>query len=117
MSKKKAGGQRKEIDYRMFEELCKIQCTKQEICDVFQIDEKTLTARCKERYGMSFSDVQKEYKAHGMASLRRYQFSLAKKSAAMGIFLGKQYLGQKDQIHETSERKLTVINRIIEPED
>ena len=29
--------------------------------------------------------------------MRRSQFKLAEKNAAMAIFLGKQYLGQKDE--------------------
>ena len=32
----------------------------------------------------------------GLISLRRMQFQLAEKSAAMAIFLGKQHLGQQD---------------------
>lgn len=35
----------------------------------------------------------------GKISLRRKQFKLAEKNAAMAIFLGKQYLGQRDIIH------------------
>ncbi len=32
-------------------------------------------------------------------SLRRFQFKLAQRSAAMAIFLGKNYLGQSDARH------------------
>ena len=34
----------------------------------------------------------------GKISLRRAQFRLAEKSAAMAIFLGKNYLGQRDAV-------------------
>lgn len=39
-----------------------------------------------------------EGKESGKASLRRMQFLQAKKSPAMAIWLGKQYLGQKDNL-------------------
>jgi hypothetical protein len=34
----------------------------------------------------------------GLASLRRKQFTMAESNASMAIWLGKQYLGQKDQV-------------------
>ena len=40
----------------------------------------------------AFEDGQEE----GKSSLRRDQFNLAKRNATMAIFLGKQYLGQRD---------------------
>ena len=45
------------IDKEQFEEMCKIQCTKDEICAIFQIDEKTLTKWCQETYNVGFSDI------------------------------------------------------------
>ena len=86
-----------EIDKQEFEGCCKILCTKDEICDIFQIDEKTLTAWCKRTYGCGFSDIYKKLSAHGKKSLRRYQFELAQTNASMGIWLGKNLLGQKDE--------------------
>ena len=47
---------------------------------------------------MNFSEVFKEKRGLGKISLRRNQFRLAEKSATMAIWLGKQYLGQKDQV-------------------
>ena len=47
---------------------------------------------------MTFSEVYAEKRQKGRASLRRSQFRLAEKSATMAIWLGKQYLGQKDQV-------------------
>lgn len=87
-----------EIDKNEFEGCCKILCTKNEICDIFSIDEKTLTAWCKREYGMGFSDVYKKFSADGKKSLRRYQFELAEKNPTMAIWLGKNLLGQKDEV-------------------
>ena len=47
---------------------------------------------------MNFSEVFKEKRGLGKISLRRNQWRLAEKSATMAIWLGKQYLGQKDQV-------------------
>jgi hypothetical protein len=38
--------------------------------------------------------------------LRRNQFDLSKKSAAMAIFLGKNYLGQRDSFETASEAEV-----------
>lgn len=87
---------KKEIDSRQFENLCSLQCTQEEICNFFDITDKTLTRWCKETYGKSFSEVFKEKRELGKVSLRRNQWKLAEKNAAMAIFLGKNYLGQRD---------------------
>ena len=87
---------RKDIDREEFEKLCGLQCTYNEICDWFGVTDKTLNAWCKRTYRMRFSEVFQQKKGLGKISLRRMQFRLAEKSAAMAIFLGKQYLGQTD---------------------
>lgn len=93
----KMGRPRKEIDQKIFESLCGIQCTEAEICSVFDCCEDTLNAWCKRTYGETFSDTYKKKRQLGKPSLRRMQWELAKKNASMAIFLGKQYLGQSDQ--------------------
>ena len=91
------GRPRKEFNKDQFEKLCHIQATGEEICGWFGYgDQDTLNARCKENYGMTYSDTYKIYSKDGRISLRRKQFDLATRSAGMAIFLGKQYLGQKD---------------------
>ena len=87
---------RKEINKTEFEKLCGLQCTHEEICGWFDITFKTLDSWCKREYGQGFSNVFAEKRGIGKISLRRSQFRLAEKSAAMAIFLGKNYLGQRD---------------------
>ena len=96
MAAGKVGRPYKEINKREFEKLCALQCTQQEICDFFGIDHKTLTKWCERTYGLDYSQVYEEKKSGGKISLRRLQFRLAEKSAAMAIFLGKNILGQRD---------------------
>lgn len=91
------GRPKKNIDQKQFENLCGLQCTMMEICDFFDVSDKTLTAWCKRTYKKSFSEVFAQKRGKGKISLRRMQFQLAEKSAAMAIFLGKQYLGQRDE--------------------
>lgn len=88
---------RKEIDQHQFEQLCTMQCTEEEVCAFFDVTDKTLTSWCKRTYGKSFSEIFKQKRIKGHISLRRSQFELAKKNPAMAIFLGKNYLGQKDK--------------------
>lgn len=106
--KNRGGRPPKEIDQNQFENLCQMQCTNDEICAWFNVTDKTLSNWCKRTYGKSFSDVYAEKRRLGHISLRRAQFQLAKKSAAMGIWLGKQYLGQKDVIEQNVNSESTI---------
>lgn len=97
MTKNKRGRPKAEIDRENFEKLCEIQCTLEEISNFFRVDNKTIEDWCKRTYDKNFSEVFKQKRQGGKISLRRMQFQLAKKSAAMAIFLGKNYLGQVDK--------------------
>ena len=90
------GRPKKLIDFKEFEKLCALHCTKEEIAAFFDMTMETLEARIKENYGKTFYEVFLEKKDIGKISLRRKQWMLADKNAAMAIFLGKNYLGQKD---------------------
>lgn len=69
-----------------------------EIAGWFDCSEDTIERWCKRTFGKGFADTFKTHSQSGKISLRRYQFKLAEKNAAMAIFLGKQYLGQRDII-------------------
>jgi len=97
-TKKNLGGRPlAQVNKEEFEGCCRILCTKDEICDIFGIDEKTLTAWCQRTYKCGFSDIYKKLSSGGKKSLRRYQFEQAEHNATMAIWLGKQWLGQKDE--------------------
>ena len=91
------------IDKKQFENLCGLQCTLLEICDFFDVEDDTLNSWCKKTYGTTFSEVFKQKRGKGQISLRRMQWKLAEKNPTMAIFLGKQYLGQKDKIEYTDD--------------
>ena len=92
---------RKEIDKKPFENLCGLQCTLEEICGWFGVSDKTLNGWCKRTYKASFSEVFRQKRGKGMIAVRRAQWRLAEKNATMAIWLGKQYLGQRDVVEQT----------------
>lgn len=112
-----AGRPRKNIDKTNFEKLCAMMCTQIEICGFFSCSEDTLLSWCKRTYNKTFEDIYPLLSSNGRISLRRIQFQLAEKNAAMAIFLGKQYLGQKDnpsteEDAETLEKLKEIINNV-----
>lgn len=84
------------IDQIQFEKLCGLQCTLSEIAGWFGCSEDTIERWCRKTYKKGFSSIYSIKREAGKISLRRAQFRLAEKNAAMAIFLGKQYLGQSD---------------------
>lgn len=94
----KAGRPKKEIDKETFEKLCGLQCTAEEMCGFFDVSDKTLYKWCKDTYNDNFSVIYAQKRGLGKISLRRAQWKLAEKNASMAIFLGKNYLGQRDSV-------------------
>lgn len=91
-----AGRPKKDIDYTSVEKLANIQCTQDEIATFLGISKRTLQRDEK------FMEVYNKGRENGKMSLRRIQWKHAEKSASMAIFLGKQYLGQKDNVEVTN---------------
>lgn len=105
-----AGRPHKEFDKKEFMNLVGMGCTQEEICWWFRDDTgkpanvDTLSRWCKRTFGENYQEYYK--KNGGMAlkiSLRKSQLKLAEKSAAMAIFLGKNYLGQTDKFEQGIE--------------
>ena len=102
-----------EIDKQLFENLCAIFCTLEEISSVMNCSEDTIERWCKREYKESFADIYKKKSSKGRASLRRTQFKMAETNVTMSIWLGKQYLGQRDKIEQTGdETSLDILNEI-----
>ena len=64
-------------------------------------------------YGRHYSVVYEEKRGIGKISLRRAQFRLAEKNAAMAIFLGKNYLGQRDHVEVDDSVALSKLDEIL----
>lgn len=95
---KKTGRPLTEIKWATVDQMCLIQCTGEEIASVLNVSYDTLERACKREKKMPFADYIAQKKQGGRASLRRRQFKLAEEgNPTMCIWLGKQYLGQKDK--------------------
>ena len=113
--KKKMGRPRKGINFEEFKKLCGLQCTEEEIAGFFDIGVTALVSRINEKYSMTFQEAFKRFSSNGKISLRRTQFKLAKKSAAMAIWLGKQYLGQAERVEVVNESLFDQKIELFEP--
>jgi len=112
------GRPKKEIDKKVFEGLCGIQCTSEDICKALDITKPTLERWCKETYGQTFFTVFKEKRVGGIISLRRSGFKLAQTNAAVWIFHAKNFLGMKDQpTNDDDIPTATPISVVIQVED
>ena len=95
-----------QIDYNTVEKLANIQCTQEEIASFLGISVRTL------QRDEEFCRIYKKGQENGKMSLRRMQYKLAEKNTAMAIFLGKQYLGQKDNI-EVEHKDLSKVEELL----
>ena len=109
---KKVGRPKTNIDKSNFEKLCQMQCTLEEIAGFFDCCDDTINNWCKEVYDDTFSGVYKKKSMAGKISLRRNQFKIAENNASMAIFLGKQYLGQRDNI-EVEHKDLSKVEELL----
>lgn len=122
----KTGRPTKEYDKKSFVDLVGLGCTQEEICWYFR-DETgkaanidTLSRWCKRVFGVTFQEFYKQNGGFAMKiALRRNQLALSKKSAAMAIFLGKNYLGQSDRIEQivTEVEDLTPLAELLKGGD
>ena len=101
-----AGRPKKKIDAIEFEKLCALQCTEQEICDWFEVTDKTLARWCHDTYGMDFSEVFRTKRTAGKVSLRRNMMRLSERNAIMAIFLAKNWLGMTDNVEVKADTSL-----------
>ena len=87
---------RNDIDLGELERLCGLQCTDEEIAAWFNVSTRTIERR---RLEPEFAEVMTRGKARGRISVRRMQMKLLEEgNATMGVWLGKQVLGQADEV-------------------
>ncbi len=88
------------VDFDLIDNLCGLQCTGEEIASALGIDYDTLEKRVKGKAGISLSEYIKKKGEKGKASLRRAQWKAGLAGhVTMLIWLGKQYLGQRDMMN------------------
>ena len=95
MAKGAGGRPKKKIDYDTVEKLASIMCTQEEIASYLDISTRTL------QKDTEFLRIYKKGIDKGRMSVRRQQYKAAEDgNTTMQIWLGKQYLGQRDK-HDT----------------
>ena len=87
---------KKRIKQDQFEKLCGLQCTKEEIAAMFDVDADTLNSWCKDTYGDTFSAIFNVKRQIGNISLRRNLMKQSETNPATAIFLAKNRLGMRD---------------------
>jgi AraC-like DNA-binding protein len=112
-----AGRPNIEIDQKIFENLCYLQCTLGEIAKVFSCSEDTIQRWVQKTYDTNFASIYDQKGGEGKIALRRMQFRLAEKNVSMAIWLGKQWLNQSDERMGTSATKINIVNDVPKGED
>jgi hypothetical protein len=112
MSGEKRGPKPIQINWEEFDKLCALHCTLEEFACYFDCSVDTIENKVKEAHGVKFSEYFNLKKGAGKVSLRRKQFQVAMKgNPTMLLWLGKQWLDQKDkQELSTAEDKPIQLN-------
>lgn len=97
----RTGRPRIDIKRDIFEGLCRLQCTRDEIWGVLGVSEPTLLRWVKRTYGANtnFDTVRESLSQVGKMSLRRAMFKNAEEgNAQVQIFLAKNHLGMAEKV-------------------
>lgn len=88
-----------ELGREFIAKLAGLMCTDEEIAAMMSDDKVSISVDTltNDNNGATFAECKEKGQAMGKASLRRNQFKLSESNAAMAIFLGKNWLGQKDK--------------------
>jgi hypothetical protein len=119
----------KHIDWQLVDGLLEINCTGEEIATVIGVDYDTLASHCKDEKGMLFSEYIKKGNEQFKVSLKRMQYRSARgtstanpdgtvrviipPSTTMQIWLGKQYLGQRERIEMGPEEDKPWVIKVV----
>jgi hypothetical protein len=91
-----------EIDWKRVDKLLQAHCHGVGIAGLLGINENTLYSRCRSDLGEEFEAKKQQKQAEGKELLRAKQFELAMMgNVPMAIWLGKNLLGQRDQVEQT----------------
>ena len=104
-TKNLGGRPKKSIDYKAVENLAKMMCTQEEIGSYLDISARTL------QRDEEFCRVYKKGMDEAKMSVRRMQYKSAQDgNTTMQIWLGKQYLGQRDKqdVDATANMNITI---------
>lgn len=121
MDEKDKGGRPEiDVDLSKLPALVRIQCTAEECASVLGCSVDTLDRRLQSEFGEGFAEYRKRYADEGRASLRRLQWRKANDGdRVMLIWLGKQYLNQKEPhlLQGDPDQPLVtkIVHEVVEP--
>jgi hypothetical protein len=107
------------IDWVKVDNFLRAQCDGVGIAGIIGIHPNTLYLAVEKKYNIGFSEYSAKKKAEGRELLRANQFKMAMEGdRTMNIWLGKQYLGQRDKseveqnttIKDAGEFTVNIIN-------
>lgn len=119
--RKGAGRKPVQIDLFQLERLCAIQCTDEELAGIFGVTTRTIENKRKKP---EYAEAMRCGRAKGRLSVRRVKL-LERGNPSIAIWLGKQYLGQRDvtpiELSGPDGKQLKIsweaINAILDTED
>jgi hypothetical protein len=89
-----AGRKPKIIELGELEKLCAMHCSDEDLAGWFHVSPRTIQNRKKQA---KFAEAMAAGRARGCIAVRREQVKILERgNAAMAIWLGRQWLGQKD---------------------
>ena len=111
---KKAGGRpRIDINWEEFDKLCSLQCTLDEVAMYFDCSPDTIERRVQEKYDRTWTEVYDEKRGAGKIAIRRKQFQVALRgNVRMLIWLGKQWLGQRDMQDIDATHEFRIVRKV-----
>lgn len=96
------------IDWNKVDQYLRAQCDGVGIAGIFGISPDTLYRACQEEFKIGFAEYSAQKKSEGKELLRAKQFSLAMEGdKTMCVWLGKQYLNQRDKQDIDQNTKVT----------
>lgn len=86
------------IDWEKVKLMAQCHTGGETIANILGISYDSLARYCKKEHGMTFKEFYRMHEGAGKASLRQVQMNVALKgNPQMLVWLGKQYLGQKER--------------------
>lgn len=99
----KPGRKEKSISWEKFEAGCALLATQEEIAGLLGITPHELSKRAQAHYGKSMKEIYESFSHQARMGIRRSQIKLARRNAAMAIWLGKVILGQRENESKDSK--------------
>jgi IS30 family transposase len=109
---------RADIDWKKVDKYLQAHCDGAGIAGLLGIDPETLYRACQRDHKIGFSEYAAQKKGEGKELLRAKQFETAMSgNVSMQIWLGKQYLNQRDRAEMEQSGTTTNLNITVDSSD